>query len=180
MDSEKKKIIVSEINYWKNNKLLPDTYCDFLLALYTEGNQDELLATKPNAENRFTFLYGILYGFMILSLFCTVLFTYFTEKPTLMQIAIAVTLLTGSILVIAYFTRKGRFFQVPLSLTFVQILFISLAIGEVAFAGSHVVIGLIVLVNCLLWLVVGWKFNYMYLTVSGVIGMIFYIFSIFM
>jgi hypothetical protein len=41
MTNEKKKIIIQEIYYWKNSRLLPETYCDFLLALYTEGNQDK-------------------------------------------------------------------------------------------------------------------------------------------
>ena len=37
MDENRKQIIIKEIGYWKNNKLLPEQYCDFLLALYTEG-----------------------------------------------------------------------------------------------------------------------------------------------
>ena len=37
MDENRKQIIIKEIGYWKNNKLLPEQYCNFLLALYTEG-----------------------------------------------------------------------------------------------------------------------------------------------
>ena len=37
MDPEHKLIIVTEINKWKENNLLSGQYCDFLLALYTEG-----------------------------------------------------------------------------------------------------------------------------------------------
>ncbi|MGZ4030599.1 MAG: hypothetical protein ACXVDJ_00340 [Tumebacillaceae bacterium] len=37
MNQEQKKIIVQEINHWRNSKLLPAEYCDFLLNLYMEG-----------------------------------------------------------------------------------------------------------------------------------------------
>lgn len=40
-DNNRINIIVNEINYWKRNKLLPDTYCDYLLALYTKGESDD-------------------------------------------------------------------------------------------------------------------------------------------
>ncbi len=38
MDETRKQIIINEIEYWKEHHLLPEQYCDFLLALYTEGN----------------------------------------------------------------------------------------------------------------------------------------------
>lgn len=37
MTNPRKKIILNEILFWKQNKLLPEHYCDFLAALYTEG-----------------------------------------------------------------------------------------------------------------------------------------------
>ena len=37
MENPKKQIILNEILFWKQNKLLPEQYCDFLLKLYTEG-----------------------------------------------------------------------------------------------------------------------------------------------
>ena len=33
MDETRKQIIINEIHYWKKNHLLPEQYCDFLLAL---------------------------------------------------------------------------------------------------------------------------------------------------
>src|SRR5690625_4949745 len=40
MSNQRIEIIIKEINYWKEHKLLPDVYCDFLLALYTQGEND--------------------------------------------------------------------------------------------------------------------------------------------
>lgn len=36
MDSEKRKVIVREIEHWRRSKLLPEHYCDFLLNLYMD------------------------------------------------------------------------------------------------------------------------------------------------
>lgn len=37
MNQEQKKVIVDEIHRWRDSKLLPAEYCDFLLNLYMEG-----------------------------------------------------------------------------------------------------------------------------------------------
>ncbi|WP_047154961.1 hypothetical protein [Aneurinibacillus tyrosinisolvens] len=37
MNEQKKKVIIGEIEYWRQSHLLPGQYCDFLLNLYTEG-----------------------------------------------------------------------------------------------------------------------------------------------
>lgn len=39
MDEERRTIIINEIKYWKKNQLLPEHYCNFLLMLYTEGEE---------------------------------------------------------------------------------------------------------------------------------------------
>ncbi|MEI7026710.1 hypothetical protein [Paenibacillus sp. y28] len=36
MDSEKRKLIVREIEHWRRSKFLPEQYCDFLLNLYRD------------------------------------------------------------------------------------------------------------------------------------------------
>ena len=41
MSLGKKEIILNEIGFWKKNKLLPEHYCDFLTALYAQGEQIE-------------------------------------------------------------------------------------------------------------------------------------------
>lgn len=38
--NQKTKLIVNEIKHWRKNKLLPEQYCDFLLALYLQGEED--------------------------------------------------------------------------------------------------------------------------------------------
>ena len=48
---------MNEIKFWKQNKLLPEHYCDFLMTLYSEGNQHEEIEGKAknavrNVEKR--------------------------------------------------------------------------------------------------------------------------------
>ena len=41
MDKNRKEIIVKEIEYWEENRMLPAHYCQYLLTLYTEGKGKE-------------------------------------------------------------------------------------------------------------------------------------------
>jgi len=38
MNRRRRETIIREIEYWKRSRLLPEHYCDYLLALYTEGD----------------------------------------------------------------------------------------------------------------------------------------------
>lgn len=40
MDAHKRKIIVHEIDHWRRNKVLPEQYCDFLMNLYQDPEQE--------------------------------------------------------------------------------------------------------------------------------------------
>lgn len=41
-NQEKNQLIIQEILKWKENRLLPEEQCDFLLALYTKGGEIEI------------------------------------------------------------------------------------------------------------------------------------------
>lgn len=41
MNEERRQTIVKEIDYWSRSKLLPQQYCDFLLNLYVDPDQEE-------------------------------------------------------------------------------------------------------------------------------------------
>jgi len=49
MAIDKKQIIISEIRYWKTNKLLPEHYCDFLITLYAQGEDPDEVAEKESS-----------------------------------------------------------------------------------------------------------------------------------
>ncbi|MBM7604727.1 hypothetical protein JOC75_002730 [Metabacillus crassostreae] len=179
MDKDKKNIIINEIHQWKDNKLLPETYCDFLLALYTEGNQEnnEQVEVKKKKKRLPTFD-GFLYAFIMILVIASLLFTNFTEIAYLMQMVILSFLLIGSFLVTAYFIRKGKSFQVPLSLTFIQLLISSIALSDFFASGNDFILGLIIISNCLVWLTFGVILRILYLSISGILGIAVFVVAI--
>ncbi|WP_332690956.1 hypothetical protein [Halalkalibacter lacteus] len=105
MDEKRKETIIKEIKYWKQSKLLPNYYCDFLLTLYTEGEQ----VTEEKKRNQPLLLngYSLLTFIMVQSLFVlAVLVIYFTDFSLIMQIAIVV-LFTIAMFLIATRTVKS-------------------------------------------------------------------------
>ncbi|MGM0874296.1 MAG: hypothetical protein ACQEWV_05755 [Bacillota bacterium] len=180
MNSDKKNIIIKEIQYWKSSKLLHETYCDFLLALYTEGNQVEAKTSSQTNQNRkrITAFQGLLYILLLLLFLATLLVIYFTELSLVLQITTVVFFLIASIVVTAYFIRKKAFFQVPLSLTFVQLLIVSISLVEYLTKGDRLWLGGIVVVNCLLWILIGRLYRVLYLLISGVVGLAVFVMTI--
>jgi hypothetical protein len=180
MNNNKKNIIINEIHNWKNNKLLPETYCDFLLALYTEGNQNDIEITSQKEQKRkaITVFQVFLYGWLLMLLPAMLLVIYFTELSFILQMTIVAFFLVSSLVVTAYFIRKRAFFQVPLSITFIQLLIVSLSIIEKITNGDRLWIGGAVVVNCLLWILVGRKYQVIYLQISGSVGLIIFILTI--
>ena len=55
----RKDLIVNEIQLWKQANMLPEHYCDYLLALYTEGDvmeqSDQKKAKKKTMLKDFLF-----------------------------------------------------------------------------------------------------------------------------
>src|SRR5690625_5052860 len=46
MENDRHRIIVEEIKSWRENQLLPEKYCDFLLNLYTYGEGEGVKEKK--------------------------------------------------------------------------------------------------------------------------------------
>lgn len=90
MDEEKRKIIVKEIRHWRNSKLLPEHYCDFLLHLYQNNLEDKEVKTKRSSG----FIEGVInwkkwmFGFAF-ALGIGWFAVHFTSFPFPMQIAAA-------------------------------------------------------------------------------------------
>lgn len=74
MNNSRKQIIVNELLYGKKSRLLPDQYCDYLLALYTEGNQPK--ETRKEKKGMVLQLMNLIF---LLLIPISVFFIYFTE-----------------------------------------------------------------------------------------------------
>lgn len=173
MDHDRKSIIIKEILYWKENRMLPEQYCDYLLALYTEGNQPKG-SSKPKKNH--------LYTISLLSLFLipiSVFFLYFTELSIDLQMGLSIIFIIMGIIFVYYFSKKGLFYQVPLLVTAMLILLTSVDLTVTIFPEQSGVLYTVLVVNCLLWLLAGWKLKLIYFLISGLLGMGLLVFSLF-
>ena len=85
MNDQRKKIILNEILYWKQNRMLPDTYCDYLLALYSEG-EESLQMKNHGLTSKTSYLFPAL--FIIFIFVSALIVNYFTEINPLMQMSL--------------------------------------------------------------------------------------------
>lgn len=119
MNERRKKIILSEIKYWKKNHLLPDHYCDFLSMLYAEGEESEanqvkgktsVLHKEKSRKKWMTFIY-ISSAFMLLIASLKLWSLFFPEQPMilfgLLMLNCLMWLIMGRLLKLLYFTLSG-------------------------------------------------------------------------
>lgn len=171
MDKGKKEIITKEIHYWKESKLLPDTYCDFLLALYTEGNNNsEKSVPSKNKKGIQLILIGIMFVLFLIS----ALVTYFTEMSFVLQTVTTGFLLLASTIVTAFLIKAKGSYQIALVTTCIQLLIFSPSFVEYTTEGNNLWVATTVVINCLLWIAIGTFYRVFYLLISGVIAMLIF------
>lgn len=172
MANERKSVIVNEIHYWKQHKLLPTEYCDFLLALYTEGEEQQ-----ENAQHSTTIPFkaigNSLYVILMVGLIpVSFLVIHFTELSILMQTGIITLLLLFSFLNILFFDKKNSInvhiaFIVFLLILFLHTVYLANTLTTVMWS-----VYTMIFLNCLLWIGIGFKRKLIYLISSGFIGIV--------
>lgn len=178
MTTEKKRIIISEIRYWKKNKLLPEHYCDFLITLYAQGEDPDEVAEDQSSELqksrrqlRTKQLLMLLISLFLAALASAAMFILKDYPvPTLLTasgLALFLLVLASGKNVI----KKGFAPFLYISMAFL-ILMMSLKIWTAFFDGNTtLLIGLLIL-NCCLWLFTGRLLKLLYFTISGSLGLL--------
>ncbi|WOV88830.1 hypothetical protein QWT69_06910 [Sporosarcina oncorhynchi] len=180
MNAQRKKIIMTEINYWKSNKLLPEHYCDFLITLYTQGEEDskvdisDAVLVKEKKSMNVTIML-----FLLTALLSGIALFFITEYPTV-TLSIA-ALFTISILIKTMFGKTARsglnsFLYIIAAF---MLLLISLKIWTVFFIGQPTLLVGLLILNCMLWLLAGRLLKLLYFTLSGAGGLLLIIAFIF-
>lgn len=96
MDPVKRQIILSEIERWRNSKLLPEHYCDFLMNLYIdeqEGSKGKVRHSSSASTRRTIWKSLLIFSAISLFLVCSL---YFTSFHPAMQIGLSL-LVTGTL-----------------------------------------------------------------------------------
>lgn len=105
MDPTKRKIILQEIEHWRQSKLLPEQYCDFLRNLYLDpsvqtNEPESTLSVRKWGRRSSWYLFGIISFIFLIVL-------YFTMFLPAMQIALSI-LLVGILLGLGLFKRNKQ------------------------------------------------------------------------
>lgn len=177
MSIQRKKVILSEIAFWKQNKLLPEHYCDFLTALYAqgEGEESELLKEGVLAKEAKKSKLKIISFTSVLSLITLALIGSLMFITT--SIIIPILLSGVAILVFTYISIK-RFNKVsflsPLLLVFSALLLLGITfkVWEAYFITESATLIIMIAANCLLWLFSGLRLKLIYFTISGIVGLL--------
>ncbi|WP_088041772.1 hypothetical protein [Bacillus sp. EAC] len=171
MDAQRKQIILKEINFWKENRMLPEQYCNYLLSIYSEGE------SKDNSNK---FGYHKLWALLgVIPLFIIPLVTYllyFTELSLNLQILIFPIIFLLLIISSVLLTYKKLIWR-HFSYVVIAIICLELIVEWVGSITnlSPIILGCILFANCLIWIVIGFLKKLTYFIYSGVSLIIFYI-----
>lgn len=168
-------MIISEIQYWKQNKLLPEHYCDFLTTLYSQGNEEverqaielkPILASRKKKIHRAVFTLSLLAAIAISSMFI------FVNYPTVTLGLTAIVILIFLLATMSSATLKSGltpFLYIGIAF---MLLAASMKLWIVFFEEyTTLLIGLLML-NCALWLFTGKLLKLHYFTISGAAGLL--------
>ncbi|RUL57032.1 MULTISPECIES: hypothetical protein [Lysinibacillus] len=176
MQNPRKKIILNEILFWKQNKLLPEQYCDFLMTLYSEGNEiesEEEISHKKAVkakEKRNNIL--LITSLSLVAVVLIVLLFLMTEAVWIMALitgVVACALTVGAFII----AKKNALLAPILQVLSALLIFgLSVKVSLTYFADNLLVLYSLLIANCLMWLITGLKIKLMYFTISGVIGLV--------
>jgi hypothetical protein len=172
MNEKRREIIVREIEYWKHSRLLPEQYCDYLLALYTEGaaNQRNSHVSRFGRLSHFAYVSFII--FICLLLPATILVIYFTELSFVLQMLLLSLFFIFCVIGVWMWGKETKLVHLPLISGALILFLASIQVSDYYFPEGKGITAFIIFLNCLLWIAVGMRFRFLYFTISGVLGMI--------
>jgi hypothetical protein len=173
MEQQKKKIIIAEIQKWRQSKLLPEHYCLFLLNLYGEGEFSIIEEPEPiKTIKGWKPILGIVLCLFLLG-GVVYLGTLFTGFNLITQLSI----LGGATLVfylLTYWLRKKQslLHHIALGLASITFLF-SCVWAAQSYSVEYMYILVALGVVLLVWLVSSIYFRAQYLTWVSILGILF-------
>ncbi|KMJ60161.1 hypothetical protein AB685_04850 [Bacillus sp. LL01] len=172
MNKQRKQTIVQEIEYWKKNRMLPEQYCDYLMALYTEGEGVD----QPEKQKKKIFF--ILYACLIpLLIPITFLVIYFTEMPDHLQMVLVTFFILLSL--IGYFTFRREHFliHIPVIASALLILILSIKLLETDTFQLPATF-IIITFQALIWFILGYLKRWYYLNIAAIITLLLLVVNI--
>lgn len=176
MANPRKQIILNEILYWKQNKLLPEHYCDFLITLYSEGNElqmgEEAHSKKSikAKEQRSQIAIVLLVLFSSVALLAIVFLL--TDLTWLVVPVVGVIALV--FMVVAFnFAKKNHLFAPVLQTAAALLIFgLSVKVSLTYFGDNPLILYSLLIANCFMWTVTGLKLKLHYFSIAGILGVV--------
>lgn len=175
MNEKRKKIIIAEIKYWKQSKLLPEHYCDFLVTLYSRGDElvdkeikvSNSIGVKENRKrNRMILL------LIFLAVICGVSLILLDTYPIITFGIPALIICFQLLYAMSKTVEKSQITPfLYISSAFI-LLAMSLKLWTVFFEDQTLLLIGLLMINCVLWLFTGRLVNLLYFTISGVVGLL--------
>ncbi|MEI2665490.1 hypothetical protein [Rossellomorea sp. LJF3] len=167
--NSKKETIIHEILLWKQTKMLPEQYCDYLLAIYTEGAGIGDRESAESQKNHFLKDFLISISSILISLFVI----YFTELSIVLQTAILASFV-GLLMGVGIYYTKKQFSPLLLFASAACILLLSsMELTEKIFEGHSLPLYVTLFLNCFIWMGAGVKWKMNYFTLAGSVGAVF-------
>lgn len=166
----KKQVIINEIEWWKESHLLPEQYCDYLLALYTEGNaatSQETFSSSPS-KKRFQ---GWLFSIILLFLPVMLLVIYFTELSFVLQMLLYSLFILVCLGAALFYIEKIFFVQGLLSMAALCLLLMSYEAVSFYFPKNPLILVVLLALHCVLWIIAGFRLKIVYFKMAGIIGL---------
>lgn len=186
-DKEKKKIIISEISFWKSNQLLPAHYCDFLTQLYTEGRslsdegeeklaqQSLLKKEKPSFAKTLIFIIT-----SILIIAVVAMMFLFVQNLAWIPTVIGILLLIAiTLFIIKSPYNKALVTTLAYASAALLLFAISVRITGLFFTANNFALFIVLFMNCVVWIVLGKLLKQVYFLISGILGLLIILFYMF-
>ncbi|WP_066192929.1 hypothetical protein [Gracilibacillus timonensis] len=161
MKAERKQVIISEIHYWKSHQILPAHYCDFLLALYSEGEGADEQMPRPSPYYLFFYVLHTL-----LLLVPILLFTL--SEHMMLQIAGNCVVLIIALLAIKLFHRHPYLRESYAVMIFFVYFLLFTALVLFQYLPNWMILYSWIFLNSASWVVCGWWRKQFFLQVAGV------------
>ena len=170
MDSTRKKVILNEIYFWKQNNMLPEHYCDYLIALYLKGDEDQ----RPQEKQRKKIDGETVFGILMIGIMSTSIFiTHFTELPFMIQSVILSFFVVILICPAIYYRKKEKSpLLIYITGAFLFLLY-TVEINEILYPNNVVSLYINLLLHCFMWIFIGLWRKIPFFTFAGVGAIIF-------
>lgn len=173
MTDDRKATIINELNFWKKNKMLPVVYCDYLLALYTNGDEvvDDDKEIDEDKNSSSILGVGKLLLLILLVPFALIV-TYTSYFPSYFQLGILLLFILYSFWQFKVWgLKQGLFYHLSFSIWLLLIFLTTTFLSNTYFYLPWIT-PCIIIMNFLFWFILGRKAELKYLLFASFFGIL--------